>query len=125
MRKQVLLVANVELVAHALGVVFDFGEQLAAGVGIAEQSGVDLALEVVPGLPLLAALLVDLQVDLDVQVHVHLQVLLLRHHLAELLGLELFGRRHGLQVGVRLLLGEGVVVGLLVVGEGEAIAFIE
>lgn len=111
----ILLVADVELVPHPLGVVLDFGEQLvfakvavevevpiavaiAVAIEIAIAIAVELGINVVPGLPLLGALLVDLEVDLHIQVHIHLEILLLGHHLAHLLQLELFGR--GVQLGM-------------------------
>jgi hypothetical protein len=113
-------VADVELVAHALAVVLDFGQQLALG-GVVVQ--VELALDLVADEVAPLALLVDLEVDLHVDVQVHLQVLLLRHHLAQLLPLLLRGLlllQH-VQVGVRLLLQEGGGRGLELVGGSDVL----
>lgn len=98
--------ADVEVVAHPLAVVLDLGQQ-------AVLSRVQLALQPalnVLHLPPLGLLLVYLQVDLQVHVHIYLQVLLLRHHLAQLFVLDLLWKLihlQSLKVGMRFLLGKG------------------
>lgn len=108
--------AYVELIPHAfrvvfefyaLGAVFDFGKEF-----VFAETRVDFGFHVVSGLPLLTVLLIDFEVDFEIQVHVHLQVLLLRHHLTHFFDFQLIGGtiRMRLEVGMRLLLRKRTVL---------------
>ena len=57
----VLLVADVQLVAHATAVVLDFRQQLALGVAVEVELALDLLAEVLPSR-------VDLEVDFEVHI---------------------------------------------------------